>query len=203
MRALIEFWTEIMQTHPNIDKLSVTGERARQHLNASIAHWERLLEINPDNVQMLRLYGMFCLEIIGDVQRAQDLFSKAETLIRNKQRLMIDSNYGDFLRKVNIDLDIFDEENGVVGVSIDPESIGIVNNVNPAFLRMFGFSSRGDIVGKSINTIIPSPMKVRVFRSSLLCTYSEWRCCACIVYATTHSAPYDQFPLYRLSMTAT
>ena len=162
MRALIEFWTELIQVHPDIEKLSSTGQRARRQLNKAVVHYERALEVNPENVEMLRTYGAFCLDIIADFHHAQRLFCKADFLIRNKQKVRIDSSYGDFLRVLNRKLDLFDEENAVISVSIDSESMGIVSNVNAAFLNMMGYSSRGDILGKSINTFIPNPIKVRL-----------------------------------------
>jgi len=148
-----------MQMRPDIDKLSSTGERARHHLNTAITHFERILTINPTNVQIRRVYGVVCLEIFGDVERAQRLFTEADMLINTKKQNEIEYSCGDFLRSVALNLDIFDEDNGVVGVSLNAETMGSVEHANVAFLDMLGFKSHADIVGKNINVIIPNPIK--------------------------------------------
>jgi len=159
MRTLIEFWTEVMNVRPDIDKLATTGERARTYLSTAIAQFERMLEINPQNVYISRLYGVICLEILGDVSRAQELFAQATTLINNKSKMLVEYNYGDFLRELSLNLDIFDESNALVSVSINTETMGIVESVNPAFIRMMGMKSSSDIVGKSINAILADPIR--------------------------------------------
>ena len=141
----------------DIDKLAMMGEQARMQLDDIIRNFDRMLELNPESVTVLRLYAVLCLEIFGDVGKAHELFSKAESIMQNKRKSLLETDYGAFLRPIDAELDIFDDENGVVTVSIAPDALGIVQSANPSFAKMFGYMSGKDFVGKSINRIIPKP----------------------------------------------
>ncbi len=141
----------------DIDKLAMMGEQARKQLDDIIRNFDRMLELNPESVTVLRLYAVLCLEIFGDVGKAHELFSKAESIMQNKRKSLLETDYGAFLRPIDAELDILDDDNGVVTISIAPDALGIVQSANPSFAKMFGYMSGKDFVGKSINRIIPKP----------------------------------------------
>jgi len=159
MRTLIEFWTEIMHHRHNINKLATIGEHARLQLDAIIHNFDKMLELNPNSVPILRLYGILCLEILGDVAKAQELFNKADVVVQNKHRMMLETGYRSFLGLLDYELDIFDEDNGVVSISLQPETIGKVDTANPAFLRMLGYPNSKDVIGKNIKMFVPEPIR--------------------------------------------
>jgi len=156
-----------------VNKCARTGEYALEQLTFATRSLERALRINPGSVPVLRLYGSMCLELVGDVDRAERLFSEADEVLANKSRVAIKSGYDRFLEKMSLTLDIFDEDNGVVSISVDEHSMGSVEHVNCSFLRMLGFNSRNDILGKNINMIVPNP--IRRFHDHYMKTYLHTR----------------------------
>jgi PAS domain S-box-containing protein len=65
---------------------------------------------------------------------------------------------GDFLQRLETNLDIFDDRNAVFGVAIDRQHIGEIESVNTAGRRQFGYVQSSDLVGHNIHKIIPSPL---------------------------------------------
>jgi PAS domain-containing protein len=157
MRLLIEFWTELLRDAPDIDLLASVGHRARSELTVVQAHYDRLLQLNPASVPILRQYGVVQLEALADVARAASLFEQADQVELSKKQSLLECDYSAFLNIVpGASLDIFDEVNGVANVSVAEESMGVIEAGNPAFHKMYGYT---DLVGKSFNVLLPTPIR--------------------------------------------
>jgi len=158
-RLLVEFWTELLKPAPDIDTLAQVSHAARILLARGTQHYDKLLQINPSSVPVLRTYGAIVLDLLGDTAKALSMFERAETIELQRAKQQQDTmQRGDFLQRLESNLDIFDERNAVFGISVDKHKLGIIESVNPAAKRMFGFFNTSDLVGKSINLIVPSPI---------------------------------------------
>jgi PAS domain S-box-containing protein len=158
LASLLSFWTELLRPLPDADALITLAVAARAQLQTCHVNYKALLEINPNSVPVLRTYGLLLLDLVGELPRASALFARADTVEHERSvALMTTAQSGDFLSRVDANLDIFDERNAVFGISVARQSMGEVETINPAVTRMFGLQSK-DIVGDNISRIIPSPI---------------------------------------------
>jgi PAS domain-containing protein len=158
-RLLVQFWTELLTSRPDIEELASLGHRARAKLTSTQAHYERLLALNPSSVPTLREYGLVQLEILNDTGKAVELFEKADQIVSAKKQMLLECDHSDFLQRLDnskLNVSVFDEDNAIVGVSVADGTMGMIENANPAFMRMFGLSRA---VGKNINCVIPNPIR--------------------------------------------
>jgi len=158
MVSLIQFWSLLLSAEPDIDSLIVIAEKTRYQLDQCTRHLDRMLELNRQNIPLLRLYGILCLDVLGDIGRAQELFTTAETFTKEKQDVSLTWSYTEYLKPIDVKLDIFDDVNAVVSVFVTRENVGIVEDANSAFLKIFGFVHPTEVVGKNIDLIIPDPI---------------------------------------------
>ena len=170
MVSLIQFWSLLLGTEPDIDSLIVIAEKTRYQLDVCMQHFERMLELNRRNIPLLRLYGILCLDVLGDIGRAQEFFSTADILTKEKESVSLTWSYSEYLRPIDVKLDIFDDVNAVVSVFVTRENVGIVDDANSAFLKIFGFVHPTEIVGKNIDVIIPQP--IRSYHTRYLLDYT-------------------------------
>jgi len=157
MRELVQFWTELLSSAPDIDTLSTLGYSARTKLDITIANYDRLLQLNPKSIQILRAYGLLMLEVTGELKKASELMELADQIEADKKKLSLECNYGEFLNRVNANLDIFDEDNGIISISVDRGTLGVVEQANASLCQMLGYTPTG-LIGKSVNSIIPEPI---------------------------------------------
>jgi PAS domain-containing protein len=160
MRALVQFWTVLLQPDPCVNRLAATGKTARVHLAQAIEHLERMLVLHPGSAPTMRLYGQVAAQVLGDTVRAEELLELADEVERTKRSQMLESDFSGFLETLaGVNLDVFAAENGVISVSVAEHSIGEVLEVNPAVVKMLGLSSAASIVGRNCNVIIPEPIR--------------------------------------------
>jgi PAS domain S-box-containing protein len=158
-RLLVDFWTQLLTDAPDIDIMSRLSHDARRLIARSAANYDRLLEINPSSVPVLRTYGTIVLDILGDAPRALDMFERAELLEITRAKAMEDKmDNGEFLQRLTTNLDIFDDRNAVFGITVEKEAFGLIETINPAAKKLFGYFQNSDLVGKNINVIIPPPL---------------------------------------------
>jgi PAS domain-containing protein len=172
-RYLVKFWTELLEPQPDIDTLASIGQSAREALSRTLGYIDRLLQLNPNSIPVLQLSGMIYLELTGEVQRAVANFERADQIESEKKRISLEFDYSEFLQCMQHNLDIFDDDNGVITISVNTESIGIIESVNPALLRMFGYTRESDLIGKSVNVLIPEPISSQ--HDSLITSYMSSR----------------------------
>ena len=159
MVSLVRFWTEVLEENPNIDSLIEIAEKTRSQLDVTIQHFERMLELNKRSVPVLRLYGVLCLEVLGDIDRAHELLCAADAIKKEINAVLQNWSYSGFLRTLDLELDIFDDHNGVISIFVNPENVGIVSAVNPALLKMLDIPHSKDIVAKNVNLLTPEPIR--------------------------------------------
>ncbi len=158
-RSLYDFWTELIRSAPNVERLIRLGVIGRQAILTAQHNFEKLLEINAQSVPVLRAFGGFVLDFHGDISTSSQLLHRADEV--EDSRASISSNDITEL-KFNTEqrntLDIFDERNAVVSVSVDESSFCKVLSANASAREMFGYNSASEIVGKNVNIFIPEPI---------------------------------------------
>jgi len=162
-KRLVDFWTHLLRSSPDVELLANQGHLARQAMALATSHFEKLLTINPNSVPVLRAYGTFALDILGDVSKSRMLFERAEEVERNRGNSVIEGNKrekGGFLQVLDTNLDIFDDRNGVIGITVERESLGIMESVTTSARRILGYSQMSDLIGKNVSIACPSPMDI-------------------------------------------
>ncbi len=162
-----------MREEPDVDKVITIAEKARSQLDATIRIFERMLELNRRAIPAMRLYGTLCLEVLGDLTRAQELFSAADAVAKEDYKLLQLWSYREFGKPIDVTLDILDERNAVVSVYVNPENVGTICGVNAAFLKMLEIPRADFIIGRNINLIIAEP--IRSYHDRLILDYSASR----------------------------
>ncbi len=158
-RCLVDFWSHLLRPEPDIDELAHQGHLARGAMSRATNHFEKLLAINPNSIPVLRSFGTFALDIMGDVQKSAVLFDRAEEAERHReQNTNKVAQHGDFLQILEQNLDIFDEDNGVYGITLDRAHFGEIENVSASGRRMVGYTQENNLLRKNIKIIVPSPM---------------------------------------------
>ena len=158
-KSIFEFWSELLRSAPDINMLSQLGHMSRTAMTKASYNYDKLLEINPNSVPVLRSYGVFVLDLMGDVPRASVLFKRAEDVEKQRKKSQnMNMQRGNFLQHMESNLDIFDERNAVFGVIVDRRRIGIIESVNFAGRKLFGYPQTSDMVGQNISMTIPRPL---------------------------------------------
>lgn len=157
-KTLVEFWSHLLKPLPDIELLAQQGHVARSAMSKATNHFEKLLQINPNSVPVLRAYGTFALDVLADVAKSVALFDQANEVERNRDGVMRNELLqDDFLQILDTNLDIFDERNGIFSITVDRARLGEIESVNLTARRVLGYSQMNEMVGKNIRIIVPSP----------------------------------------------
>jgi len=157
-RALLEFWSQLLRPTPDAEVLAQQGHLARISMQTAVAHYEKLLSINPNSIPVLEAYGAFAGDILGDLGKAIQLYERAkEVELSRSTALQSASLQSDFLQTLETNLDIFDDRNGVFQITLDRAHLGEIESTNLSARKSFGYSSASEVLGKNINIITPSP----------------------------------------------
>jgi PAS domain-containing protein len=160
MRALVQFWTELLQPEPRVETLAVMGKTARAYLSQVTSVFEQMLVLHPTSSPTMRLYGQVCAQVLGDTARAEELLELADEVERNKRSQMLESDFSAFLNVIDgVYLDIFDDVNGVITISLSEDSLGHILEVNSTIVKFLGLSSAASVEGRNIDLIMPEPIK--------------------------------------------
>ena len=99
--------------------------------------------------QVLRQFGSFTIEILNDPVRGQELLAQADDVERKRQHKV------QRLKHI-AQTSLFDDDTGVVMLSCDADSLGVIVTVNPALCSIFG-RAQSELLGKSVSMLIPPP----------------------------------------------
>jgi len=72
----LDFWRELEQTTPNVQKLLFLGSKITIQADVVKTAYKKLLEINGNNIKMLQMYGNFLKDIMNDNFEAQRVIEK-------------------------------------------------------------------------------------------------------------------------------
>jgi len=72
----MEFWSQLTEETPDLAKLNDTGSKISAAVQTVEDNWVKLLKVNSNNANAMKLYGKFLLEIINDKEGGEDLLEK-------------------------------------------------------------------------------------------------------------------------------
>ena len=143
----LEFWRELLENNPDIQKLQSLGSKITHSLEETSAEFIKLNDINPNHIKMLQIYGNYLKDIVNDEVEGQRTLEKAEYVDKsaavNKQ--FVDNDHLKYGENSNT---------CIFTVSGNLSSIGTIKNVNNEITRILGFS-KPDLIGQNISRIIP------------------------------------------------
>lgn len=157
-QSYLDFWTELMRASPDVDRILRYSTVGRQAILLAHSNFEKLLRINAQSVPVLRAYGGFILDMHGDIKTSSALLHRADEV--EDQRALITSDVTElrFNSNQKNSLDIYDERNALVSMSIDEDTFSLIMGCNSSARDMYGYNSASEMIGKNINVIIPEPL---------------------------------------------
>jgi len=159
-RSMFDFWTELLRSAPNVSRLIRLGNVGRQAIAQAQVNFERLLQINATSVPVLRSYGGFIIDFHGDINTSSQLLHRADELEDARSNMVSTDLAGmSFLDQQKSTLDIFDERNAVVGMSVEKDTFAQIISLNGSCRRMFGYSLNSELLHRNISVFIPEPIQ--------------------------------------------
>jgi len=158
-RAMLEFWSDLVRATPNTDRLIRLAALARVSTMSALTNYQRLLEINPASVSTLRSFGGFVLDFNGDVSMSSQLLHRADEL--EEARSDVTAGTSCELRLFALqrtNLDIYDERNAVLSISLERENFASIVSTNAAFRRITGYTLPNELLNRNVSIIIPEPI---------------------------------------------
>ena len=143
----LEFWRELLEESPDIQKLQGLGSKITNNVEIAAEQFKKLNEMNPNHIKCLLIYGNFLKDIVNDELEGQRILEKADYVDKssnvNKQFIDIDRlKYGE------------NSNTCIVTVSCNFSTMGNVISANNEITRIFEFS-KSEIIGQNITRIIP------------------------------------------------
>ncbi|KNE66443.1 PAS domain S-box protein [Allomyces macrogynus ATCC 38327] len=144
------FWAELLRKSVDIARLHKLAAAISKEITITQDNYVRVLKLNPNSPQVLRVYANFLIEVLNDVKLGRELQERADDLDDD------DDGDGNGDGEDSLDLDLFSEDNMVLTISGVPESIGQIVQVNNLALKTLGYK-KTELMGRNIASIIPEP----------------------------------------------
>ena len=61
-----EFWRELLEEKPDIQKLQNLGSKITNSIETVMSLNKQLVEVNPNNIKCLEIYGNYLKEVVND-----------------------------------------------------------------------------------------------------------------------------------------
>ena len=110
--------------------------------------------INESNQAALVLYGIFVKVVLNDNEKGESFISKSVSLRESKSAKQWIKN----TQKSNT---LILNKAGVVNISGNPETEGIILKTNKLFISQLGYKDKDELISHSINEIIPITIATR------------------------------------------
>jgi PAS domain S-box-containing protein len=151
-RSQLYFWAELESKSPKIQKLTkLAGETAKM-IAVAKTNYQKLLKLNSKNTQALRMYGGFLSSLNNFSDVGQRYLQKAD-MQDEAQSKNINANV---MNSLTQPLSFFDNDNAIIRVSGDFETIGEIQKANAAACHLLGYL-QAELVGRNVSLIIPQP----------------------------------------------
>ena len=72
----LEFWRELLEESPDIQKLQLHGSKITNNVEITTEQFKKLNEINPNHLKCLHIYGNFLKDIVNDDIEGQKILDK-------------------------------------------------------------------------------------------------------------------------------
>ncbi|KAJ3299235.1 hypothetical protein HK104_009631 [Borealophlyctis nickersoniae] len=158
--AVVQFWAELLHRNPSFRRLHHHGAALTTAISNAQQHYTQVLKLSPNSPHGYRMYAGFLINILNDHKQGQELVERADELEGEARR-----------SAERLDDDISEEhddglsgsagvagwaDNALVTISGEAEDLGTIINVNPAWLKLFGYKKH-EILHQNIDRIVPSP----------------------------------------------
>jgi len=158
-RAMLEFWSELIRASPSTDRLVRLAAVGRISTVTALTHYQRLLEINPTSIVTLRSFGGFVLDFHGDLSMSSQLLHRADELEEARSDVILSTNSElKLLALQRTNLDIYDERNAVLSISLESHNFASIVSCNAVFRRITGYTLATELMNRNVNIIIPEPI---------------------------------------------
>jgi hypothetical protein len=72
----LDFWRELLEDTPDIQKLQSLGSKLTSSLDIVAENFRKISDLNPNHIKMLRIYGNFLCDIVNDEIEGKKLLEK-------------------------------------------------------------------------------------------------------------------------------
>jgi PAS domain S-box-containing protein len=144
----MEFWSQLTEETPDLAKLNDIGSKINASIQTVEENWAKLLKVNPNNVNAIKLYGKFLLEIINDKESGDSLLEKARNLANaqaNNKAANVLEGAGD---------DDNQDTTATIWMSGEQETLGVMTGINLSAATLFGYN-KTELINKKVNALMP------------------------------------------------
>ncbi len=178
-RTQLQFWALLSRPKPDVAQLDRFAVTIALHNKQALSSYKKMLELNPDSPQAMRLYASFLLDVMQDKTTAQqhlELADYADSKLRRGQGRRrgaargagkgglddFDSDEDEEAMGAMLGEDgaksmaVFDERNAIVVISGDDVDLGVVVKINARAAQLFGYSQT-DFIGRHASALFAEP----------------------------------------------
>ncbi len=141
------FWDELLKDQTSIGRLNDIATLINTAMVSAQDSFRKLVRMNPNSTQVLRMYASFLVEIANESASGQKLIARADELEDQNTK----THGAD-----NDESALFDDRNALVSISAEAKTLGSIVSANAGAVRMLGYS-RASLVGRNIAMIMPAP----------------------------------------------
>ena len=142
----LDFWSELGMEVPVVKTIESMGLRLFFAIHKARKLSKRLLKRFPQNYLALKLFGSFLQEVYNDTEKGQELFGRG----LNEEKQLSQKPAG-----VSERFSYFDESNGILLISGNPEVVGTISYINSQACKLLGVPARLALA-MNISTFLPS-----------------------------------------------
>ncbi|KAJ3399277.1 hypothetical protein HDV05_001886, partial [Chytridiales sp. JEL 0842] len=157
--AVVQFWAELLKRNPSFHRLQMHGAAISSAVSLAQTNYMNLMKLSPEAPHVYRLYGTFLMNVLNDTKQGQDLIDHADEMEeeqREQNDAIEDDEEFEAAQARTSMMDLFSDDNGLITISGELSNLGVITNVNPIAVKIFGFK-KNELIGHNIIKIIPSP----------------------------------------------
>lgn len=158
-RNLVLFWGELKSRVPDLGRMYSLGGTLNDSIAKTEASFSALLHINRRNVDVLRKYAAFVMDVLNHPARAQTLLDEA-TAVEERASKVSQNAHGEFTFWENTPTRSVSEELGQPGIlrvgHEGGQDLGKVVHVSTSMCRMLK-SSSASLLGRGVENMLPGP----------------------------------------------
>jgi PAS domain S-box-containing protein len=183
-RSYLQFFAELQQRTPDVQKLHLLGVTFAKAAGRASGAYKAMLSLHGKNVQHLRMYGSFAMDVEHDSEKAEQLLARAQAIddarshaetvrtgrtsspgtprldqvnsdTSSRTQASLGADCTRAMRSVTA-FEIFNDRNAVVVTSAESDSLGVILEADDTMSRLSGYS-RAELVGSNVSTLIPEP----------------------------------------------
>ena len=79
----MEFWRELLEENPDIQKLQSLGSKITNTVESTNDFFKVLNDMNPNHIKCLQIYGKFLKEIVNDDVEGQRILEKSDYISKS------------------------------------------------------------------------------------------------------------------------